>query len=205
MLERDKEVIGHIPVFESLYYENASDFEEGLEISNNKPDSDAKAFRLGGEYYKIEGRVDGTGYEELGANGSLAINTLNSLDEINGKSTFGSNYVTASITFGGTAELFVEAKQPTIDSARLSEHSQIKRKFYNTKEDAANDNPFSSSFHPSEFESMAKDSTLFRVYYKPVTLTKANTIDGKEPVEIILTSPTVLISQEPGESPLIVE
>jgi len=52
---------------------------------------------------------------------------------------------------------------------------------------------------------MAKDSSLFRVYYKPVTLSKDNTIDGKEPVEIILTSPTVLISQEPGESPLIVE
>ena len=205
LLERDKEVIGHIPVFESLYYENASDFEEGVEISNNKPDSDAKAFRLGGEFYKIEGTVDGTGYGELGANGSLAINTLNSLDEINGKSTFGSTYVTASITFGGTAEIFTEATQPTIDSARLSEHSQIRQKFYNTPEDAANDNPYSSSFHPSEFESMAKDSSLFRVYYKPVTLTKDNTIDGKEPVEIILTSPTVLISQEPGESPLIVE
>ena len=52
---------------------------------------------------------------------------------------------------------------------------------------------------------MAKDSSLFRVYYKPVTLTKKNTIDGKEPVEITLTSPTTLISQEPGESPLIVE
>ena len=52
---------------------------------------------------------------------------------------------------------------------------------------------------------MATDSNLFRVYYKPVTLTKKNTIDGKDPVEITITSPTVLISQEPGESPLKVE
>ena len=52
---------------------------------------------------------------------------------------------------------------------------------------------------------MAVDSTLFRVYYKPVTLTKKNTIDGKEPVEITITSPTRLISKEPGDSKLIVD
>ena len=127
------------------------------------------------------------------------------MDEYDPRGPFGSTYASASITFGGTITEFVEATQPVIDRARLSEHSQIRRKFYNTPEDAANDNPFSSSFHPSEFESMAKDSSLFRVYYKPVTLTKKNTIDGKDPVEIIITSPTVLISQEPGESPLIVE
>ena len=205
LLERDKEIIGHIPVFESLYYENADDFEEGLEISNNKPESDAKACRLGGEFSNIEGTLDSTGYGNTGPNGSLAINTLNVINDLDPKGPFGSTYATASITFNGSADLFVETLQPFVSSSRLSQHSQIKRKFYNTPEDAENDNPYSSSFHPSEFESMAKDSNLFRVYYKPVTLTKANSIDGKEPVEIILTSPTVLISQEPGESSLIVE
>ena len=176
-----------------------------MEISNNKPESDAKAFRLGGEFSKIEGTLDSTGYGNTGPNGSLAINTLNVINDLDPKGPFGSTYATASITFNGSADLFVETLQPFVSSSRLSQHSQIKRKFYNTPEDAENDNPYSSSFHPSEFESMAKDSNLFRVYYKPVTLTKANTIDGKEPVEIILTSPTVLISQEPGESSLIVE
>jgi len=206
LLERDKEVIGHIPQIDNNYFENADHFEEGLQISNNKSGSDAVAYRPFGEFYQTEGTVDANGFGPEGtANGSLGIKTLNVLGEYDPRGPFGNTYVTASITFGGTITEFVEATQPVIDRARLSEHSQIRRKFYNTPEDAANDNPFSSSFHPSEFESMAKDSSLFRVYYKPVTLTKKNTIDGKDPVEIIITSPTVLISQEPGESPLIVE
>ncbi len=206
LLERDKEVIGHEPEVDNNYFENANPFQEGLQISNNKSGSDAVAIKPTGEYIHSEGTVNATGYgPEAGANGSLGINTLNVLDQLDPKGPFGSTYASASITFGGTITEFVEATQPVIDSARLSEHYQIKRKFYNTKEDAANDNPSSSSFHPSEYESMAKDSSLFRVYYKPITLTKNNTIDGKEPVEITLTSPTVLISQEPGESPLIVE
>lgn len=130
---------------------------------------------------------------------------MNVLDEVDPIGPFGNTYASASITFGGTITEFVEATQPVIDRARLSEHYQVKRKFYSSALSASLDLPSSASFHPSEFESMAKDSSLFRVYYKPIPLTKKNTIDGKEPVEITLTSPTVLISQEPGESPLIVE
>jgi len=206
LLERDKEIIGHIPQVENTYYENAGDFQPGLQISNNRSGSDAAAFTLGGEFYQTEGTVNAGGYgQETGPNGSLAINTLNVLDQHDPKGPFGNTYLSASITHGGTIQEFVEATQPIIDSARLSDHYQVKTKFYSTKESASLDLPYSASFSPSEFESMAKDSSLFRVYYKPITLTKLNTIDGKEPVEIRLTSPTVLISQEPGESPLIVE
>jgi len=206
MLERNKEVIGKLPEIDNNYFENARHFDEGLQISNNKSGSDAATLSIGGEFYQIEGSVNAGGYgQETGPNGSLAISTLNVLDQHDPKGPFGNTYLSASITHGGTITEFVETVQPMIDSARLSEHSQVKRLFYNTPEDAAADNPFSSSFHPSEFESMAKESSLFRVYYKPVTLTKKNTIDGKEPVEITITSPTTLISQEPGESPLKVE
>ena len=205
LLERDKEVIGKLPEIDNNYFENAGHFDTGLEISNVKSGSDA-AYSLGGEFSQIEGTVNNTGYGEgVGANGSLAINTLNVLDQHDPKGAFSNTYLSASITFGGTITEFVEATQPVIDSARLSEHSQVKRLFFNTPEAAANNQPDSASFHPSEFESMANDSNLFRVYYKPITLTKKNTIDGKEPVEITITSPTTLVSQEPGESPLIVE
>ena len=47
-----------------------------------------------------------------------------------------------------------------------------------------------------------KSGTIELLATKPITLTKKNTIDGKEPVEITITSPTTLVSQEPGESPL---
>ena len=50
-----------VPVFESLYYENGDDFEEGLEISN-EPESDVKA-GLGGEFSK--NGVNSTGYGNM--------------------------------------------------------------------------------------------------------------------------------------------
>ena len=206
ILERDKEVIGKLPEIDNNYFENAGHFDEGLQVNNSKSGSDSAVLTLGGEFSQIEGEVNAGGYgQESGPNGSLAISTLNVLDQHDPKGPFGNTYVSASITFGGTITEFVEATQPVIDSARISEHSQVKRLFFNTPEAAANNQPDSASFHPSEFESMANDSSLFRVYYKPITLTKKNTIDGKEPVEITITSPTTLVSQEPGESPLIVE
>ena len=48
-------------------------------------------------------------------------------------------------------------------------------------------------------------SKLFRLFYKQELLTKNNTIDGKEPVEITITSPTKLVTQEPGDSKLKVD
>ena len=181
-MERDKEIIGHLPEIDNNYFENANQFQEGLQISNNKSGSDAVIIKPFGEFLSNEGIVNATGYgEDSGANGSLAINTLNVLDQHDPRGPFGNTYVSASITFGGTITEFIEATQPVIDNARLSEHYQVRRKFYNTKEDAANDKPSSSSFHPSEFESMAKDSSLFRVYYKPISLTKNNTIDTTSP------------------------
>ena len=206
MLERDKEVIGKLPEIDNNYFENANQFEEGLQISNNKSGSQAKVLDINGEFYQTEGTVNATGYgEESGANGSLAINTLNVLDQHDPRGPFGNTYTTASITFGGSITEFTEATQPFISSSRLSEKNQEKRLFYSSSLSASLNKPYSASFHPTEFESMANTSPLFRVYYKPITLTKKNTIDGKEPVEITITSPSTLVSQEPGESPLIVE
>ena len=52
---------------------------------------------------------------------------------------------------------------------------------------------------------MAYDTTLFRSFYKGNLLTKDNTIDGGDPVEITITSPTRLVTQESGESKLKVD
>ena len=64
---------------------------------------------------------------------------------------------------------------------------------------------YSASFEPAEFQSAAYESTLFRTFVQGDILTKDNTIDGKDPVEITITSPTRLVTQEPGESKLKVE
>ena len=52
---------------------------------------------------------------------------------------------------------------------------------------------------------MAYDTNLFKSFYQGNLLTKDNTIDGNEPVEITITSPSKLVTQNSGESKLKVE
>ena len=64
---------------------------------------------------------------------------------------------------------------------------------------------YSASFEQAPFQSAAYESTLFRTFVQGEILTKDNTIDGLEPIEITITTPTKLVTQEPGESKLKVE
>ena len=83
--------------------------------------------------------------------------------------------------------------------------NEIKEFFYSSEASASRGESYSSSFAPAEFQSVAYESKLFRLFYKQELLTKNNTIDGKEPVEITITSPTKLVTQEPGDSKLKVD
>jgi hypothetical protein len=127
------------------------------------------------------------------------------LGEIVPRTEFGATYATASTTQGAVSHIFTETLQPFISSSRISEHNEIKYKNYASAQDAYTDTPLSSSFEPAEYQSMAYDSKLFRLFYKGLLLTKKNTIDGGDPVEITITSPTKLVTQEPGDSKLKVE
>ena len=213
ILERSKEVVGQVPEFTNEYFENAGHFDFGLQLSSRETSSLGHTpFSFNGEY-RIYGQgitdtKDGTinvHNTESGSLGSLGLPTLVHLNEINPRSEYSTLYATASITFGGTNKEFTETLQPFISSSRLSEHNEIKRFFYTSSLDALNNNPNSSSFEPAEFQSMAYETKLFRLFYKGQLLTKDNTIDGKDPVEITVTSPTKLVTQEPGESKLKVE
>ena len=46
------------------------------------------------------------------------------------------------------------------------------------------------------FQMMIYESTLFRTFVKGELLTKDNTIDGKDPIETTITTPTRLVTQE---------
>jgi hypothetical protein len=127
------------------------------------------------------------------------------LNEIDPRTEFGATYATASVTQGGVSFTFTDTLQPYISSSRLAEHNEIRYKNYASSQDAYTDTPLSSSFEPAEYQSMAYDSKLFRLFYQGQLLTKDNTIDGKDPVEITITSPTRLVTQEPGDSKLKVE
>ena len=46
------------------------------------------------------------------------------------------------------------------------------------------------------FQSVAYDSSLFRTFYQGTKLTRDNTIDGKEPIEVNQVSPTTIVTQD---------
>jgi hypothetical protein len=114
-------------------------------------------------------------------------------------------YATSSITAGGPEYVFSEGAQPFISSSRLSEHNQIKLNFYSSSISHSLGLAYSSSYKAAEYENIGYGSDLFRLYYSGAKQTKYTTPDGGLPVEITVTSPTVLVTQEPGKSALKVK
>tara|TARA_Y100001938_G_scaffold122350_1_gene170697 strand:- start:3050 stop:8164 length:5115 start_codon:yes stop_codon:yes gene_type:complete len=231
ILERSKQVIGDRPSFNNRFFENASEFEDGVPvtrfISGSKDDA---YFDIGGETRYHESELNGVFHDNSGSLGALGEPTLVKLGVIDPKTPHSYNYATASVTFGGEGVTFGEVLQPVITGSRLSEHNQEKVFFYSSSLSASRGLHYSSSFVPSEHQSVYYDSRLFRSFIGgsvtrddgqtshptsskspfigSVTIgssqltAQSNTIDGGEPVETTTTTPTQLITKEPGDSKL---
>tara|TARA_Y100000310_G_scaffold340111_1_gene434823 strand:+ start:2281 stop:6849 length:4569 start_codon:yes stop_codon:yes gene_type:complete len=125
------------------------------------------------------------------------------------------NYGDAIITKGGPEYVFREVLQPNITGSRISDHNYYKKYTYTSSLDELNDwgaasdwehkNHYSSSYHRSDMQSVGHDNVFFRVAYGGSVQTKKTTLDLENPVSIVVTSPTTLITQEPGESKLKVK
>ena len=205
ILQRNKEVIGKEPEFDNQYYENANEFEEGLNVlrfvSGSKDDA---FFDISSTYDTYNSELN-LHHEESGSLGSLGRPTLVKIGQIDKKTEYNTLYATASVTLGSDGQFFSESIQPNINSSRLSEHNEEKEFFYSSSLSASLHKPYSASFKPSEYQSMSYDTQLFRVFIQGSLLTIENTIDSREPVEVNVTTPTTLITQEPGESKLKVK
>ena len=122
------------------------------------------------------------------------------LDALDPRSEYGTLYATASVEDGpGTSnKIFTEVLQPNVTASRTAEHNQEKRYFYSSSLSASIGTPvaYSSSFINSDVQSVAYDSSLFRTFYQGVSLTRDNTIDGKEPIEVNQVSPTTIVTQD---------
>ncbi|MAR77898.1 MAG: hypothetical protein CMD43_03025 [Gammaproteobacteria bacterium] len=234
ILERSKQVIGDRPEFDNRYFENASEFEDGVPvtrfISGSKDDA---YFDIGGEQKYYESGLNAVYHDNSGSLGGLGEPTLVKLGVIDPKTPHSYNYATASVTFGGEGITFGEVLQPVITGSRLAEHNQEKVFFYSSSLSASRGLHYSSSFVPSEHQSVYYDSRLFRSFIGgsvtrddgqtshptsskspfigSVTIGNAqlseasNTFDGGEPVETTTTTPTQVITKEPGDSKLKVE
>jgi hypothetical protein len=178
--------------------------EDGLQVTRFISESLDNALVATGEFPTYGG--DLVNNRDLsGSVGRLGIQTLVKLDEIDPTSPYGDLYATASVVFGGTTTEFEEVVQPFISSSRLSPINQDTEKFYSSSISASLDKAYSSSFVESEFQSVISDSYLENTFFIGTKVTKDNAPGGGDAVEITLTSPTSLTTQEPGESKLRVE
>ena len=231
ILERSKQVIGDRPEFDNRFFENANEFEDGVPvtrfISGSKDDA---YFDIGGEQRYHESGLNAIYHDNSGSLGGLGEPTLVKLGVIDPKTPHSYNYATASVTFGGEGITFGEVLQPVITGSRLAEHNQEKVFFYSSSLSASLGIHYSSSFVPSEHQSVYYDTRLFRSFVGgsvtrddgqtshptsskspfigSVTIgsgqltVQSNTFDGGEPVETTTTTPTQLITKEPGDSKL---
>jgi hypothetical protein len=196
ILERSKQVIGQGIEFTNRYYENAGVFDEGIRVTRYISGSNDNYFETSGEYPNYESTVNLAYFDTGSSLGFLNNRSIVKLDEIDPRSEYGTTYATASVTLGGTNTIFTETLQPNISASRISEHNQIQRFFYATPEDALINNPNSSSFEPAEFQSMAYDSALYRLFVQGIKLTRDNSIDGEEPVIVNEVAPTLLKTKD---------
>ena len=112
----------------------------------------------------------------------------------NGKDMF---YGTSSITRGD--EKYHEVLQPNITGSRMLGRNQKTRKFFSSAASMSVDNFHSSSHFNVDIDNKVEESTaLFDLYYAGVKNTLRTTYDGGSPVEVVITSPTKLVTQKEG-------
>jgi hypothetical protein len=224
ILERKKEVVGEPPNFDDLYIEgdaNALTYSSSAVPEAYAVSMSGYAVTISGSYPVYRSAISMSSY----------INPSGSFDSYEGTITSSfhepSKYILTQsinsdygykiydITVGGPAHVFEEALQPTITGSRISEHNYEYRFFYTSSRDALKDHGYtfdsqknnfhSSSFHRSEIQSVGYDNSYFRLAYLGCQQTKYTTTDKEPPVSITVTSPTTLVTQEPGESKLKVK
>jgi len=227
IFERAKEVVGKQPNFEDLmvrgtvpmYVQSAS--AETLPLSASIPQHmpvptgsypyyeasmSVAPQSLSGSYDYYEGHITSSLWK-----GSLSKLSSSLSGWTGGKEEYG-NF---DLKVGGPEYVFSETLNPVISGSVLSEHNYEYKFFYTSAKNASLDHGYvwdterrnysSRSLHRSDKQSVGYDNSYFRLAYSGCLQTKDSTLDLENPVTIVVTSPTTLVTQEPGESKLRVK
>jgi hypothetical protein len=227
ILERKKEVIGKQPIFEDLAIRGAVNMHIHSASAENIPVTASISQyllpTLSGSYTKENWEGSASFFDTTIPSGSYI--TYNgeisssmhkpALYQLSSSINSDFGYGVYDITKGGPTYIFEEALQPIITGSRLSEHNYEYKFFYTTKRSALEDHGYtwdterknydSRSLHRSDIQSVGHDNAYFRLAYSGCLQTKNTTLDKLEPVTITITSPTTLVTQEPGISKLQVK
>ena len=110
-------------------------------------------------------------------------------------------YTSGSISSGDVK--YKEVHQPIISGSRIYGRNQKMMKFYSSVISASLGLASSSSFYNIDIDNQAdEDQAKLNSYYYGVKNTDQTTVDGLAPVEVVITSPTKLITQKSGDSTL---
>ena len=112
-------------------------------------------------------------------------------------------YSDVTMSFGDdTINGAKEVRQPVISGSIVYGKNQELRSFYTTPLSAYNETPHSSSFLNSDLDNKADQSTaIFDLYYAGVK-NNSKTAIGNNPIEVVISAPTQLVTVEGGDSTL---
>ena len=111
--------------------------------------------------------------------------------------------VTMSGQFGDTISGSKEVLQPIITGSRKYNRNQKTMNFYTSSDDAVSFNANSSSFYFVDLDNLSDfTQARFNSFYKGVKNTQKTTTDNKVPIEVIISSPTKLVTTSEKESSL---
>ena len=217
ILERRKEVIGARPIKEPINVRGSLDANLNRRVSGSiiplTSSIDTRQKLLAsGSYLTYTGSLSAapsaSGGKYLTFTGSISEDIFRTPGTYVLSSSFDGwgggeeKYGNVKFTIGGPEYVFSEALQPNISGSRISEHNYERRFFYTTQASASVNNYFSSSLVRSDKQSLFLDNQMFRLTILGSKQTKFTTLDKAEPVTVVLTSPTTLITKETGESKL---
>ena len=208
IFERPKVVMGKKPIFEDLSFTSSinltdgvvdlsGSFNTGIEASSFDAYTGqilVNSYETGSTNYKWTGSYDT--YE------GIISDFKNSNFDLSIWQQLGSGlYITSSITFGDIKPK--EVHQPIISGSRIFGRNQQTEKFYTSQENATKGIFNSSSLKDVGIDNLADENlAVFNSFYAGVKNTENTTIDGGSPIEIVITSPTKLVTQKGGDSTL---
>jgi len=211
ILERNKQQVKRKIQTTQPYYENANDSEVGVKITRFISGSQDNNVRLFGEFPYYESVITYSTGSVRGLNRATQVH----INEINPRVIDSNAYATASVTRGGTNIEFTETVQPFISGSRLSQFNKIKEFYYTSSLSVSTANGFgstykipgnlyvwSSSLEPTDLERSTLNTTADRLMYLGTKLNKNTDKAGDDPVQITFTTPTKLVTQQPGTSRL---
>jgi len=112
-------------------------------------------------------------------------------------------YSDVTMSFGDdTINGAKEVRQPVISGSIVYGKNQQLNSFYTTSLSAYNETPHSSSYFNSDLDNKADHSTaIFNLYYAGVK-NDSKTAIGNNPIEVVISAPTKLVTVDGGDSTL---